>query len=61
MAGRKPDYRVHAMNKTTGEKNRVGGAWANDDDSISVKLDAFVRLEASTDLVITMFPEEKSK
>lgn len=59
MAGRKPDYRMHALKKGTDEKNRVGGAWANEDGSISIRLDAFVVLQADPDLVLTLFPENR--
>lgn len=61
MAGRKPDYHVHAMDKRTDEKSRVGAAWANPDGSIRVVLNPFVVLAAGPNLVITLFtpfPEE---
>lgn len=55
---RKPDYRLKALNKTTGEKNSVGAAWINNDKdcSITVVLDPFITLHASKDLVLTLFP-----
>ncbi len=60
--GRKPDYNLHAMDKVTDEKSRVGGAWLNDDGSISVKLNPFVTLASTTALVLTLFPaSEPSK
>ena len=57
MAGRKPDYRVGAMNKGTEERTTIGAAWWNADKTISIKLNSFVVLTAGPDLVITMFPE----
>lgn len=61
--GRWPDYRVHAMNKATDEKSKVGAGWSNQDGSIAIRLDPFVVLTAGRDLVITMFPvsEEDKK
>lgn len=59
---RTPDYDVHAMNKTTDEKNRVGAAWLNENGTLSITLTAFIKLESSEDLVITLFPrQEKTK
>lgn len=57
--GRLPDYAVHAMNKATDEKARVGGAWKNEDGSIFVKLDNFVQLIGSNNLVITLFVNDR--
>lgn len=60
MSGRKPDYRLGAMNKSTDEKANVGAAWANDDGSLSVVLHPFVTLRADKNLVLTLFPERKT-
>lgn len=57
--GRLPDYAVHAMNKDTDEKARVGGAWINDDGSIAIRLDNFVHLIGSKSLVITLFSNDR--
>lgn len=57
----KPDYRLHALNKESQEKNRIGAGWINDDGSISIRLDAFVKLEAGPNLVLTMFLENKGQ
>lgn len=38
MANRKPDYNVHALNKRTEERARIGAAWINPDGSIRVVL-----------------------
>lgn len=57
--GRKPDYRLKAMNKATGVKNRnVGAAWVNEDGSISIDIDAFVVLPGGPELVLTLYPVE---
>lgn len=57
MASRKPDYRVGALNKRTNSKNILGGAWKNEDGTISVVLDDFVVLsQHSKELLITLFP-----
>lgn len=54
--GRKPDYWVKAMNKATNEKRKIGAAWMNEDGSVSINIDCFTVLQASPDLVITLFP-----
>lgn len=54
--GRKPDLWVNAMNKRTDEKRKIGAAWHNEDGSISIALDSFTVLEASPDLLVTLFP-----
>lgn len=56
--GRRPDYKVSAMNKFNDHKGQVGAAWLNDNGSISIKLNAFVVLSAENDLVITLFPHD---
>jgi hypothetical protein len=53
---RKPDYNVHAMNKVTNAKARIGAAWMNEDHTISIVLDAFVVVPGGSDLLITLFP-----
>ena len=55
MSGRLPDYTLGALNKTTDEKNHVGAAWLNNDGTISIKLNPFIVLSASPDLVMTLF------
>lgn len=59
MSGRKPDYWLKAMNKTTNEKRKVGAAWDNKDGSISIDIDAFTVLHAHPGLVLTLFPIER--
>jgi len=57
---RKPDYRLKALNKVTGEKSRnVGAAWVNKDGSISIDIEPFVVLQGGNALVLTLFPEDK--
>jgi hypothetical protein len=58
---RSPDYDVKALRKDTDEKNRVGAAWRNDDGSISIVLDAFIKLEAHPKLILTCFPKLSKK
>jgi hypothetical protein len=53
--GIKPDYNLAALNKTTGEKNTIGAAWTQADGRISIKLNAFVTLQAGPDLVLSLF------
>lgn len=56
--GRQPDYRLAALNKSTDEKSNVGAAWENDNGSISIRLDSFVVLKGSKDLVLTLFKSD---
>ena len=59
MASRTPDYNVKAMNKTTGEKARIGAGWLNEDGTISIVLNPFTILESKPELLITIFPKDK--
>lgn len=61
MAGRQPDFHVHAMDKRTDEKARVGAAWQNENGSISVVLNPFTVLASTPNLVITMFVNDRKK
>lgn len=58
---RKPDYRVGALNRQTDEIANIGVAWVNPSGSISVVLDAFVRIDGGKDLLITLFPNTEDK
>lgn len=55
MSGRKPDYKIHALNKITEAKGEIGAAWANPDGTITLVFNAFVAVPVSGDVVITMF------
>lgn len=57
---RKPDFWVKAMNKDTNEKSKVGAAWLNPDKSVSIDLNPFVVLTAGKELVITLFPIDRT-
>lgn len=61
MAGRTPEYKLHAMNKRTDEKSKVGAAWLNESGSISIVLDPFIVLAGSKDLVLTLFVNDRKK
>lgn len=58
--GRKPDYTLSALDKTTGEKNVVGAAWRNSDGSIRIKINAFVVLPGGSNTVLTLFDVEET-
>lgn len=56
---KKPDFHVKAKHRTHAHMNgRVGAGWLNPDGSIAVRLDPFVVLQGSHNLVITLFPVE---
>ena len=62
MPGRRPDYRVSALDRDTEETNVVGGAWINaDKGTISIRLDAFIVLRGKKSLMITLFPNDGRK
>ena len=66
MAGRKPDYRLKAMQpfvtreRWIDSKGSVGAGWLNENGSISIRLDPFITLRSEPGLILTLFPE-KSK
>lgn len=56
---RLPDYHVAAMNEH-GRNARIGGAWVNEDESISIKLDQFIHLNNDDgQLQIRLFPRKE--
>lgn len=61
--GRSPDFIVKAMNKDTDQKRKVGAAWANEDGTISIDLDAFTVLStvANPNIHITLFPNDEKE
>ena len=61
MAGRKPDYRIAAMNKVTDEKGNIGAAWVNPEGTISLVFDPWVVVPRGKEIVITMFPNKDKK
>lgn len=54
--GRQPDYKLSALNKQTEERGNIGVAWLAENGRISIKLNSFIVLSASPDLVISLFP-----
>lgn len=58
--GRKPDYNISVLDKTSGGRGVVGAGWIQEDGSISIKINPCVLLDDDPKLVIRMFPcEEK--
>jgi len=63
-APRKPDFRLKAMTRqgvVPERKGELGVGWQNDNGSISIKLDPFVYVHGSENLVITLFPADKEE
>jgi len=57
MSGCQPDYRIAALDKSTGQQQNVGAAWINPGGRISVQFDPFVVLDfRDKNLVISLFP-----
>ena len=63
MAKRPPDYDIAALDRTSpSAKNpSVGGAWKNDDGTITIKIRPFVVLTGGPDLFLTLFPAEENR
>ncbi len=55
MAGQRPDYILSALDKSTGEKGKVGVGWKNGNGRIGIRLNPRVVLTAGPNLVLTLF------
>lgn len=53
---RRPDYNVSVMNKDTDKKGNIGVAWKKEDGTITIKLNPFVVLDFSENLIVILFP-----
>jgi hypothetical protein len=61
MMPRKPDYTLSVMDKESGKKlPNAGGAWKNEDGSLSISLNACVVLTSDKNLSIVLFPASTS-
>lgn len=61
MSGRPPDWRVNALNKYTGKQGEIGVAWSNPEGHITIVFNPFVVVPVSDEVVISMFPTDKTK
>lgn len=61
MAGRTPNWNLNAMLKedNTSFKGKVGAAWNNDDGTISIVLNPFVRLNSLDNIALKLFPNDR--
>jgi len=62
--GRQPDFHVSALRRGTQgrydcKNNRIGGAWKNEDGTIDILLDCFIKLEQQGDLSIKLFSNRR--
>ena len=58
---RRPDYYIRAKPRSyEGLGGKVGAAWINEDKSITIKLETCTVLFGNDDLLIRMFPVEKT-
>ena len=53
---KKPDYRISALNKATGQQGVIGAAWNDPRGHIAVKFNPFVTVPVGKDAVISLFP-----
>lgn len=51
-----PDYKLKALDKSTGQTNEVGAAWENENGSIAIRLNLYIVLHHNPNLVLTLFP-----
>lgn len=57
---RVPDFVLKGLNKQTDQRSgRLGAAWKNQDGSVSLVIDPWVKLEHSDAWVFTLFPYER--
>lgn len=61
MNNRHPDFRLKALDKLTEIRGEVGAGWQNEDGSISIRLDPWTILESNPNLLLTLFPVEKTE
>lgn len=57
-SGRKPDFKLKILDKTTDEKSEIGAGWKNDDGSISIVLNMCTTVSRDPNQVLTLFPVE---
>lgn len=61
-AGRKPDYRLKVLDKSTEQRGEVGAAWLNpNDDSITIVLNPCVMITSNPNQVLTLFSNDRLK
>lgn len=61
--GKQPEYHIHALNKRTGEKGKIGAMWVNENgrSSFSIRFDPFITVpNDDPDVVITVFVNDRS-
>ena len=56
---RRPDYILKALNKDNDKQGVVGAAWVNEGGSIGVVFNPFVVIPNETNIVLTLFPNDK--
>lgn len=57
--GRKADFDLSVLNKATEERGVIGGAWQNEDGSISIVLNPCVVLTSDKNLMIRLFKRNR--
>lgn len=55
---RTPDFYLKAMDKETGQKDKVGAAWINDNGSISIVINRFVTLSGKDNINLVLFKKD---
>lgn len=60
MSGKRPDYLLKVLDKTTDDYGTIGAAWIKDDGAITIRLNPATILTYNPDLAINLFPNEES-
>lgn len=58
--GRRPDFRIMALDKETEDRGEVGAGWQKDDGSIYLKFNPFVTVPVGSRFSIPAFPIEET-
>jgi hypothetical protein len=54
--GRRPDYRIMALDKDTEERGELGAGWLKEDGSIYLKFNPFVTVPVGGRFSVAAFP-----
>jgi hypothetical protein len=54
--GRKPEYRLKVLRKSTEETAEQGAGWVNENGSITIRLNLCAVIHSDPDLLVTLFP-----
>ena len=56
---RRPDYRLKAKCKITGDRTELGAAWVNEDGHINIRIGPHVCLTQDHNILLGLFPVDR--